>query len=74
VLAESIKALKEALEQVLSLVHNLTLALVLLILQEPHGVALAIELLEEFINSLSGLVRMVDEEGLEIEKIEAGLW
>lgn len=69
-LSEGVEALKETLEEVLGLVHNLTLALVLFVLEEPHGITLAVELLEKLVNCGAGLVGVVHEEGLEVEKVE----
>lgn len=60
-LSELVEALKETLEEILGLVHNLTLALVLLVLKEPHGITLAVELLEQLVNSGAGLVGVVNE-------------
>ena len=73
-LSKGVEALEEALEKILSLVHDLTLALVLFILPEVHGVALAIKQLEELVNCFTTFVFMVHKEGLEVEKIEASFW
>ena len=70
VLAEVIETLKEALKKVHELVLNLTLLAELLVVQEPEGVALKIDLFHELLPALASLVGVVDVEGLEVEEIE----
>ena len=70
VLAEVIKTLKEALKKVHELILNLTLLTELLVVQEPEGVALKIDLFHELLPALASLVGVVDVEGLEVEEIE----
>jgi len=74
ILVKLLKALQEALEKVFSLVHDLAFALVLFILQEPHGPALLVELLDEFIDTAVGLVGVVHEKCLEVVEIKLRLW
>ena len=69
-----IKSLKETLEEILSFVQNFTFAFIFLVMQEPEGIALFVKLLEQLINCLTTLVRVIDEESLEIEKVKFALW
>jgi len=72
--AEGVESLKETLEQVLSLIHDLTLALVLIVLQEPESIALLVEDLKELIDTSTSLIWVIDEEGLEVEEVPWRLW
>ena len=70
-LSESVESLKEILAEVLSLVHDLTFTLILVVVQEPYGIACWIENFLKLISSCTRLVLMVHVESLEVEKIKS---
>ncbi len=71
VLSEAIETLHETFEQVSEDVVNLTFVAVLLVMEEPEGESFEVDIGHEFLVSLTSLVGVVHEVGLEVEKIEA---
>ena len=70
VLAEVVKTLKETFEEVSKLILDGTLVANLLVVEEPEGVALKIDLVHELIEALARLIGDVDVISLEVEEIE----
>lgn len=70
VLSEAVKPLHETFEQILELVLNLTLLAELLIVQEPEGVALDVNISHHLGVTFAYLVGYVDEVGLEVVEVE----
>ena len=69
-LAEVVKTLKETFEEVSKLILDGTLVANLLVVEEPEGVALKIDLVHELIEALARLIGDVDVVSLEVEEIE----
>jgi len=72
-LSELVESLEETIAQVLSDVKNLTLISEHLVVEEPNGPALLVELFLKLINTFAFSVGFVDHEGLEVEQVEFGL-
>lgn len=70
VLAGVLGSGKEATEQVRDIVELLTLAFQDIVLEMPEAPAFPIEHLVELVHSLTLLVLVVDEEGLEVVQVE----
>ena len=70
VLAEVVKTLKETFEEVSKLILDGTLVANLLVVEEPEGVALKIDLFHELVEALARLIGDVDVVSLEVEEIE----
>jgi len=70
VLAEVVEALQEPIAEVVCDVELLALALVLVVVEEPQGEAVGVELLLELLDARALLVLDVDEESLEVEEVE----
>ena len=72
VLAEVVEALEETIAQIVGDVELLTLALILVVVEEPEGETVGVELLLELFDTFTLLVLDIDEQGLEVEQIEGG--
>ncbi len=72
VLSEAIETLHETFEQVSENVVDLAFVAVLLVMEEPEGESFEVDVGHEFLVSLTSLVGVVHEVGLEVEKIEGG--
>ena len=69
-LLEAFKPLDEAFEQVLEFVAYLSLLAEFVIMKEPEGPALTIDLLEELLVTLASLIGAIHEVSLEVIQVE----